>query len=431
MTHPNTVEVGSLPSDNGSLRRFSTDIERDIDESQLSPLNTFVSTASEHGISPRVSTVGTDDDLTGSKILAQAKEYVAQDYSAPGLDSLHWAGVQKRGDFDQRSIASSMNAEKDDKSVYEVPLAYEEELAASTGGGMRESESTIVDHNGSEMMIEPGEQGSVRVRPVSVRFDVRDEGVKVHMEDSSQELRKISESVIAASSACTSSGTSPRSPTPASPEWAAEKFDSQAAQDDASAGEVVEEISIQVQGEDVKEHVVEEENIEGEEKQVPNAIPRVDMGPEWENVFKGLVYEEGIDALGRPVVVLDADAIPPKMRSSAVTYVRTHLHPIVSSGDYVIVFTAKKASLPTFWIMGAYQALPRPFRKNVQYIILVRPSGFLRAILAFMRPFVSKKAGRKIKLVESLEEIGEATSGEVTMHHLGASFLEHEQRNAS
>ena len=41
----------------------------------------------------------------------------------------------------------------------------------------------------------------------------------------------------------------------------------------------------------------------------------------------------------------------------------------------------------------------RPYRKNVQHIILVRPSGFLKAVLAFMRPFVSRKAVRKIKQV--------------------------------
>jgi len=147
---------------------------------------------------------------------------------------------------------------------------------------------------------------------------------------------------------------------------------------------------------------------------------RVNMGPEWEETFKGLLYEDGMDALGRPVIVLDADAIPPRMRSSAVTYVRTHLEPIVNAGDYVIVFTAKKATLPTFWILGAYQSLPRPFRKNVQYIILVKPSGFLRTIMAFMRPFVSTKAARKIKLVESVEEIEEATEREVTQSSLGS-----------
>ena len=69
-------------------------------------------------------------------------------------------------------------------------------------------------------------------------------------------------------------------------------------------------------------------------------------------------------------------------------------------------------------------AARRPFRKNVQYIVLVRPSFFLRAVLAFMRPFVSAKAGRKIRQVQSLAGVGEVTGGEVTVAHLGRSFLE-------
>jgi hypothetical protein len=152
--------------------------------------------------------------------------------------------------------------------------------------------------------------------------------------------------------------------------------------------------------------------------------PRVDLGPEWEGAFQGLLYTDGIDALGRPVVVLNADAVPPRMRSSAVAYVKAHLEPLVNAGDYVMVFTARKASLPSLWIMGAYQSLPRPYRKNVQYVLLVRPSPFLRAVLAFMRPFVSRKAGRKIRAVESLAELAAATGGEVGVPHLGQRFLD-------
>lgn len=79
---------------------------------------------SETQVSPRVSTVGTDEP--GNKKEHHAffapqvgNEY--RDFADPTLDSLHWAGVKKRGDYDQRSVASSMNAEKDDKSIYEEP----------------------------------------------------------------------------------------------------------------------------------------------------------------------------------------------------------------------------------------------------------------------------------------------------------------------
>ena len=51
------------------------------------------------------------------------------------------------------------------------------------------------------------------------------------------------------------------------------------------------------------------------------------------------------------------------------------------------------------------------------------PAAFLRTVLAFMRPFVSKKAGRKIKQVQSVHEIAEATGGEVTVQSLGPAFV--------
>lgn len=52
------------------------------------------------------------------------------------------------------------------------------------------------------------------------------------------------------------------------------------------------------------------------------------------------------------------------------------------------------------------------------------PAAFLRAVLGFMRPFFSKKAGRKIKQVQSVHEIAEATGGEVTVQSLGPAFAE-------
>ena len=87
--------------------------------------NGLASVTSETQMSPRVSTVDTDEP-SGPKQNQHnyASQEVGQefrDYSAPGLDSLHWAGVKKRGDFDARSVASSMNAERDDKSIYEEP----------------------------------------------------------------------------------------------------------------------------------------------------------------------------------------------------------------------------------------------------------------------------------------------------------------------
>jgi hypothetical protein len=82
-----------------------------------------VANSEEVTASPRVSTVGTDD--TARERREPAENYSRQaDYTAVGLDHLHWGSVVKKNrvDFDQRSIASSMNAEpRDDKSIYEEP----------------------------------------------------------------------------------------------------------------------------------------------------------------------------------------------------------------------------------------------------------------------------------------------------------------------
>ncbi len=60
-----------------------------------------------------------------------------------------------------------------------------------------------------------------------------------------------------------------------------------------------------------------------------------------------------------------------------------HPHHPLRQGDYVIVFTSRgQAKLPSMWIMGAWRSLPRPFRKHVQYIVLVRPSGEHHAVHA-------------------------------------------------
>ena len=509
------------------------------EEFHLSPLPTNVTTVSD-AISPRVSTAGTDDSAprkgTSSSIVSgkesTQQHYVAQDYSTPGLDSLHWAGVENRGDFDQRSIASSMNVEKDDKSVYEESGAGALEVIAleedeETDKGRDEGETDGKDDDKLENSMVGGTNGlnetvddqfdqpavvnqSPRLaeeeqQRVVVNMNVVGETVSVSVQAATaidaemMSLRRQASSSIAippGSSACPSSDASPRSPhdTVVSPTsmWSVggdnDRFDDESGRQESrkyldegkgvtadgsfsevrleskemssredeneaqvpSGGKIPEDgdvkqvVSSEITGDEplasqpavdessgIQTELVEEEEGNNEQSHVKPLesdilpqTPKVDMGKEWEETFKGLVYVDGIDALGRPVVVLDADAVPPRMKSSALTYVKTHLHPIVTSGDYVIVFTARKAKLPTFWIMGAYQTLPRPFRKNVQYIILVRPSGFLKAILRFMRPFVSKKAARKIKLVDSLEEIAESTGSEVTMHHLGQPFLD-------
>ena len=79
-------------------------------------------------------------------------------------------------------------------------------------------------------------------------------------------------------------------------------------------------------------------------------------------------------------------------------------------GPYVLVMVntgrgSKSKRLPAGWLISTYRSLSRPFRKNVKYIVLVRPSGMLKTILALVRPFVSGKAHRKVCKVRRQPQI--------------------------
>ena len=61
--------------------------------------------------------------------------------------------------------------------------------------------------------------------------------------------------------------------------------------------------------------------------------------------FKGLLFYDGVDSLGRPVVVVDFDAVAPTTaRSAVMQYILQRLEPIVSqvpacpSPDYAVIF---------------------------------------------------------------------------------------------
>lgn len=145
--------------------------------------------------------------------------------------------------------------------------------------------------------------------------------------------------------------------------------------------------------------------------------------------FKGMLYHDGVDSQGRPVIVVNTDAVGTgrKARSQAMQHMLHRLEPIVTQGPYVLVMVAtgrhqNSNKLPAMWLISAYRSLSKPFRKNVQYIVLVRPTSGLKTLVAIIRPFVSSKAARKVKKVDSLAGIAAATDGEVTLQHLGSRF---------
>ena len=65
--------------------------------------------------------------------------------------------------------------------------------------------------------------------------------------------------------------------------------------------------------------------------------------------YKGLVYYDGVDSLGRPVVIVNADALPRSAsRKAAVHYLLQRLEPIVTQVSmypvYPLLYLCKIAS---------------------------------------------------------------------------------------
>ncbi|GIL98435.1 hypothetical protein Vretimale_3815 [Volvox reticuliferus] len=144
--------------------------------------------------------------------------------------------------------------------------------------------------------------------------------------------------------------------------------------------------------------------------------------------YPGLLYTEGRDTLGRPVVVLNTAMLPAKAKKNDVLqHLLQELQPVVQ-GDYVIVVLSlamgvKASSVSSTWALGAYRSLAKPYRKNVKHIVLVQPTAWARTLLALAQPFVSKKAAHKVKKVDNLVQISDATGGEVKLESLGGRFI--------
>lgn len=77
--------------------------------------------------------------------------------------------------------------------------------------------------------------------------------------------------------------------------------------------------------------------------------------------FRGLVFHDGVDSLGRPVIVVNADAMAPKVsRKSACAYMLQRLEPIVVqvSGFWPSQVYQNKHSCLVYIYIGEGIALP-------------------------------------------------------------------------
>lgn len=79
------------------------------------------------------------------------------------------------------------------------------------------------------------------------------------------------------------------------------------------------------------------------------------------------------------------------------------------SQDYTLVYfhyglnSKNKPSLK--WLVQAYKAFDRNYKKNLQALYLVHPTSFLKFVSQLFKPLISAKFGRKLNYIFSLEEL--------------------------
>ncbi|XP_022090779.1 protein prune homolog 2-like isoform X3 [Acanthaster planci] len=132
----------------------------------------------------------------------------------------------------------------------------------------------------------------------------------------------------------------------------------------------------------------------------------------------GGYYGDGVNA----IIVLASCYMPDRSRkdynyimNNLFLYVISTLELLVAN-EYMIVYfhgAAPKNRIPSLnWMRKCYQMIDRKLRKNLKGLYIVHPTTWLRTIIRFTRPFISSKFSRKLKFVETLDELSNLVSME-------------------
>ncbi|XP_074026703.1 rho GTPase activating protein at 68F isoform X3 [Leptinotarsa decemlineata] len=127
----------------------------------------------------------------------------------------------------------------------------------------------------------------------------------------------------------------------------------------------------------------------------------------------GIVDVKGDDCDGRKIIVVYACKLPPVKEvnhSLLLSYLKYTLESYVKQ-DYSLIYfhygltSRNKPSLG--WLVQAYKAFDRNYKKNLKALYLVHPTSFLKIVSQIFRPLISAKFGKKLNYIQKLKELDE------------------------
>ncbi|KAJ3819677.1 Rho GTPase activation protein [Lentinula raphanica] len=130
-----------------------------------------------------------------------------------------------------------------------------------------------------------------------------------------------------------------------------------------------------------------------------------------EHTIAKLIFQAGVDYETRPMVVLNASALPDPREVDydvLLSRILSYLDLYVES-DYTAVFFAAggpHSHSPAWnWVWKAYRSLSRKYRKNFKRLYIVHSSFFTKMLFSLAGAIISPKFFRKITYINTLSEL--------------------------
>ncbi|KAF7297625.1 Rho GTPase-activating protein 8 [Mycena kentingensis (nom. inval.)] len=128
-----------------------------------------------------------------------------------------------------------------------------------------------------------------------------------------------------------------------------------------------------------------------------------------DEVISRMIFQAGVDFETRPMVVINASALPdPKEYNydALLTRILAYLNLYVESDYAVVLFAAGVRNTPGWnWVWKAYRSLNRKYRKHLKRLYLVHSSFFSKMLFSLAGAIISPKFFRKIVYIATLSEL--------------------------
>ncbi|KXN90933.1 Rho GTPase-activating protein 8 [Leucoagaricus sp. SymC.cos] len=133
---------------------------------------------------------------------------------------------------------------------------------------------------------------------------------------------------------------------------------------------------------------------------------------DWErvqDVMTKLIFQAGVDFETRPMVVVNASALPDPDEVNydlLLSRILAYLNLYVESDYTVVFFAAGGGHTPAWnWVWKTYRSLSRKYRKNLKQLYVVHSSFFAKMLFSLAGAIISPKFFRKIIHISTLSEL--------------------------